>query len=610
MLEDKMIGQVFGNCKVSKKIGEGGMGCVYLAHHQGLNKTVAIKILPAELAANSELIERFIREARAAAKLEHPNVVQVFDVGQRNGIFYIVMQYVQGTDLHTFVETKGKMTIKNATVAVKSAARALSAAHKLGIIHRDIKPSNIMLTQDGVVKIADFGLAKDIDAGKSLSVTGQVIGTPYFMAPEQAQSKKVDGRADIYSLGASYFFLLTGKFPYEGDTPVSVILKHIQDPLPNPKILVPELSDAICNIIKKMMAKNPDERYQNMDDIVSDMENLPKITEKIPLSDAKTETMPVLKIPLLKRKYVKAVGITVGVLLLLIIITSAFGNRKNQSPLELFDSAKAYLEQHPRDFEISMKKFEGIIEKYPETEWSDKAQKELKALKAGKTENDDYEKGKSMPLKTPADYRTAIDYSAKFIEKYPDSPHMDDVKKYNSQAKIDYYAMADSELQKRLLASKGQMDSGNYQEAIRTLKNFITEFDGAPASREANGKIDAIVKQMAENDLKLRAQGFIDCAKNQNWDGCLNFMVPRLVRDGDRDKIKTALKVKFGLMKIANLKIEDAKIKNVFLIEMAEEGRVSIGLTVYNAKNDKRITQELEQKWVLINNVWYLREAD
>lgn len=610
MLEDKMIGQVLGNCKVSKKIGEGGMGSVYLAHHQGLNKTVAIKILPAELAANSELIERFIREARAAAKLEHPNVVQVFDVGQRSGIFYIVMQYVQGMDLHTLVETRGKMTIKNATVAVKSAARALSAAHKLGIIHRDIKPSNIMLTQDGVVKIADFGLAKDIDAGKSLSVTGQVIGTPYFMAPEQAQAKKVDGRADIYSLGATYFFLLTGKFPYDGDTPVSVLLKHIQDPLPDPKILVPELSDGICMLIRKMMAKNPDERYQNMDDIVSDMENLPKMTEKIPSSDAKTVTMAVSKLPLLKKKYVRIAGIIGGVLLLLLIIASAVGNRKKQGPAELFNTAKAYLEQHPRDFEISIKKFEGIIEKYPETEWSDKAQKELKALKLSKSENDDYEKGKAMPLKTPADYRTAIDYSVRFMEKYPGSPYMDDVKKYNSQVKIDYYGLADNELQKRIPISRKVMESGNYQEAIRTLRDFVTEFDGTPASREANGKIDAVVKQMAENDIRLRAQGFIDCAKNQNWDGCLNFMVPRIVRDGDREKIKTAIKIRFGLMKIVNLKIEDAKIKDVFLIEKAAEGRVSIGLTIYNSKNDKRTTQNIEQKWVLINNVWYLKEGE
>ncbi len=216
-------GTILGGYRLVRKIAEGGMGVVYEAVQLNLARKVALKILNEELAAQPEFLQRFEREAKAAAALNHPNAVQVHDFGETQGWRYLIMEYVEGEDLAEYTDERGKLSIFAALDIIEQAAQALKAACEKSIIHRDVKPSNLLLTLDGRVKVLDLGLAKILTEASDLTLSGIGMGSPYFMAPEQAQdARNVDHRADIYALGLTLLFLLTGKRPFDGNTPYSL----------------------------------------------------------------------------------------------------------------------------------------------------------------------------------------------------------------------------------------------------------------------------------------------------------------------------------------------------------------------------------------------------
>ena len=212
--QDEVIGKVFGRCKVICKIGQGGMGAVYKAHHQTLDQTVVLKALPPSLASSQEMRERFTREARSCAKLHHQNIVQVLDYGYEHNIHFYTMEFVDGVSLEGMLKQGKRISIKEACRIIKDSAAGLEIAHKQGIVHRDIKASNIMLTKDGTVKVADFGLAYERGSSR-LSFTGQMMGTPQYMSPEQWDGQGIDARSDLYSLGITFYYLLAGRLPFE-----------------------------------------------------------------------------------------------------------------------------------------------------------------------------------------------------------------------------------------------------------------------------------------------------------------------------------------------------------------------------------------------------------
>jgi len=282
--EDEILGKEIGRCTIQRKLGQGGMGAVYLAHHPGLNRSVAIKVLPGDLASKPEFKDRFFREARLAARLEHPNVVQVHDVGEEQGVHYISMQYVEGKSLDEILKERKKLSVNEALSTAKRVAVALSAAAKLGIVHRDIKPHNILISKDGVVKVADFGLAKDEDANRSISEPGVIMGTPYYMSPEQARGEKVDHRSDIYSLGATLYHMLSGKRLFDGGSPVSIVMKQVNDrPVPI-RELEPTVPEAVATLLDRMLQKNPADRFASAEELVRALDglkqaNAPKVLE-------------------------------------------------------------------------------------------------------------------------------------------------------------------------------------------------------------------------------------------------------------------------------------------------------------------------------------------
>jgi serine/threonine-protein kinase len=260
--------------KVLGKLGSGAMAVVYKAKQLSLDRVVAVKVLPKKFVQKSDYVERFYKEGRIAAKLNHNNIVQAIDVGEVGGLYYFVMEYVEGKTLYDDL-AKGKIFNESeALEIILQLSRALSHAHSLGLIHRDVKPKNIMINKDGVVKLADMGLARetsDIKAAKHEQ--GKAFGTPYYIAPEQIRGLvDIDGRADIYALGATLFHMVTGRVPFEASTPSEVMKKHLKEPLVPPDHINTALSAGVSEVIETMMAKNRDERYKSMEEVITDLE--------------------------------------------------------------------------------------------------------------------------------------------------------------------------------------------------------------------------------------------------------------------------------------------------------------------------------------------------
>ena len=254
--------------EILEKIGTGGMSDVYKAKCHKLNRYVAVKVLKQEFAENENFVSKFIIEAQAAAGLQHPNIVNVYDVGEENDIHYIVMELIEGVTLKKYIEKKVRLSYKEAVSIAIQVSLGIEAAHNNGIIHRDIKPQNIIISKDGKVKVADFGIAK---AATSNTITSNVMGSVHYTSPEQARGGYSDAKSDVYSLGITMFEMLTGRVPFNGDTTVAIAIKHIQEELPYPSEFAPDIPVAVESIILKCCQKSPDRRYQNMGELVKDL---------------------------------------------------------------------------------------------------------------------------------------------------------------------------------------------------------------------------------------------------------------------------------------------------------------------------------------------------
>lgn len=254
--------------EILNKIGSGGMSIVYKGRDQKLNRNVAVKVLKAEYREDANFVRKFREEAQAAACLAHPNIVNVYDVGEEMGIHYIVMELVEGITLKNYIERKGKLTIREATSIAIQVSMGLEVAHNNDIVHRDIKPQNVMISKDGKVKVMDFGIAK---AASSETIASNAMGSVHYTSPEQARGGYSDAKSDIYSLGIVMYEMVTGRVPFDGETTVAVAVKHLQEEMPSPKIFCPELPVSLENIIYKCTEKTAAKRYANMTELIADL---------------------------------------------------------------------------------------------------------------------------------------------------------------------------------------------------------------------------------------------------------------------------------------------------------------------------------------------------
>ena len=254
--------------EIVSKIGAGGMSDVYKAKDHVLGRFVAIKVLRTEFSEDRTFVAKFRTEAQSAAGLEHPNIVNIYDVGSEEGLYFIVMEYVEGITLKTYIEKKGQLSFKESVSIAIQVARGIEAAHNKQITHRDIKPQNIIISTEGKVKVTDFGIAR---AASSNTISSDVMGSVHYSSPEQARNGFVDGRSDIYSLGIVMYEMVTGRVPFDGDTTVAVAIQHLQEEITPPSTYAPNLPISLEKIILKCTQKNPDRRYQTIEDLLADL---------------------------------------------------------------------------------------------------------------------------------------------------------------------------------------------------------------------------------------------------------------------------------------------------------------------------------------------------
>lgn len=360
---------VLGDFRLLRRLGRGGMAEVWLAEQESLKRNVALKLLRPDLTEDEKYVTRFQTEAKAAAGLNHPNIVQVYTVGERQGQYFIAQEYVQGQTLKSFIQKKGPLDINLALLIMRQVASALQAAGERGIIHRDIKPENIMLNRKGEAKVADFGLAQ-LQGGERLNLTqeGVTMGTPLYMSPEQVSGKKLDHRSDIYSFGVTCYHMLAGRPPFEGENAVSVAVKHLHE-APEPlETIRDDLPPALCRVISRMTAKQPEQRYESAQAVLNDIRKIAKSlktgesVDHLLESDAGTNTRLPVRRPAL-----------VLTLLMLFVATASAGMgwllrpttpESTASTVPEFDTAR---EQYKfAMFEVDNEDaFEAVIQRFP-----------------------------------------------------------------------------------------------------------------------------------------------------------------------------------------------------------------------------------------------------
>ncbi|MDP4171455.1 MAG: Stk1 family PASTA domain-containing Ser/Thr kinase, partial [Bacillota bacterium] len=291
--------RINGRYKILDMVGGGGMANVYLAHDMILDRDVAVKMLRLDFANDEEFIRRFHREAHSATSLAHPHIVNIYDVGEEDDLYYIVMEYVEGQTLKQYIQQNSPLRVEDAVKIMKQLTSAISHAHHNHIVHRDIKPHNILVDRDGNVKITDFGIAMALSA-TSITQTNSVMGSVHYLSPEQARGGMANRKSDIYSLGIVMFELLTGRLPFSGESAVSIALKHLQSETPSVRRWNPDIPQSVENIVLKATAKDPFHRYNSVDAMEEDLQtamypiraNEAKFT--IPLDDEATKAIPVI----------------------------------------------------------------------------------------------------------------------------------------------------------------------------------------------------------------------------------------------------------------------------------------------------------------------------
>src|SRR5437762_763826 len=269
LLQERLQRLIEGRYRIERLLGKGGMGAVFLAHDLTLERDVAIKVLPPDVAQDDQIVRRFQQEAKTAAKLDHPNIIPIYRVESEGGLNYFVMKYVSGTSLEDLLDQKRQLPVPEIQRILWEAACALGHAHQRGVVHRDVKPANIMFDHDGRAMLTDFGISKALQAATGFTATGMIIGTPHYMAPEQAKGQTVDGRADEYSLGIAGYRMITGELPFAGDSVHTIIYKHIYEEPPLASTKRSGIPASLTVAISRALAKEPDQRFPTMEDFAT-----------------------------------------------------------------------------------------------------------------------------------------------------------------------------------------------------------------------------------------------------------------------------------------------------------------------------------------------------
>ncbi|MFO7900881.1 MAG: DUF2341 domain-containing protein [Planctomycetota bacterium] len=434
---------VLAGYRLVAKIGEGGMGAVYKAIQLSMDRPVALKVLPQRLARNAQYVERFVREARAAARLNHPNIVQVYDAGEASGHYFIAMEFVDGRSVAEMMAAEGRVPGRAALEIARDVARALQSAHDAGIIHRDVKPDNILVAANGTPKLSDLGIAREQrKTERRLTQAGVPMGTPDYISPEQVRGEQdVDGRADIYSLGATLYHMLVGMPPYGGTSAVEVMSRHLTDPAPDPRAKHPPVSAQAARIVRRAMAKAPARRYSTAAELVADIDRV--IADKSKAGtrlSPRAVTAPSPAPPWAERR-VRAwkrwaiVGGSAAALLLAVVLLALFAGsgsepesdpasgepvaktsaKKNDDAEEAADRKllgriRAYAKAHPQDYQAVMRRYNRALKLMATPVVKYEVQEDMETVRRARDEA--AEKALARARQTAAEQAKAGDYDA------------------------------------------------------------------------------------------------------------------------------------------------------------------------------------------------------
>jgi len=496
-----------GGFEILTRLGSGGMGAVFKARQVSMDRVVALKVLPPELAKNEQFVERFIREARSAAKLNHPNIVQGIDVGHAEGHYYFAMEFVDGSTVRDLIGRGGRIDEKKALNIIGAVARALEHAHRHGIIHRDIKPDNIMINREGVVKLADLGLARSTEKPDTLTIEGTALGTPYYMSPEQVRGETdVDTRADIYALGATLYHMVTGEFPYEGPNAGAIMARHLADPVPSAKQNNPDVSRATDELIQRMMAKDRDARPRNPAELLAEIRDA--LAGKVRLRAAAPTRPTVAARPRAARAprggkpaYLAAAGavvvlaaIAIGVV---VVLRPAAGPERvtTGAARGAFAAAEAFRKENPEDFDGAIARLRGVHSSYPDTQWAERAAAVIRELETAKAARAARERAKKelatlrsrcRALAAEARFGQALKLIGAFAKKHPTGPAS------GEPAKLQAEVMAKAEQR--------------YTTLLQTVHAAIKEKDFAKARQAIQPVATFGIPELAEKARKKLAE--------------------------------------------------------------------------------------------------------
>jgi serine/threonine protein kinase len=298
--------------EVIEELGGGGMGTVYKVFDQKVNEKVALKLIRPEIAFDTHTIERFNNELRLARKVTHRNICRLYDLGEHGKLHFITMEYVAGQDLKRMIRMTRELSVGTAVAIGRQICEGLVESHRLGVVHRDLKPQNIMIDNDGNVKVMDFGIARSLYS-KGVTMTGVLVGTPEYMAPEQAEASDVDHRADIYAMGVILYEMVTGRVPFKGETPLSIAIKHREESPVDPCEFNAQVSEDLCHVILRCLEKDKANRYQSAEDLLKDLSNIeqgiPTMERVIPRSEKKTDTKKEITVSFKPRRVMASAGV-------------------------------------------------------------------------------------------------------------------------------------------------------------------------------------------------------------------------------------------------------------------------------------------------------------
>ena len=347
-------GHLIGGYEIIRRIGVGGMGEVYLANQKSMERKVALKILHDELASDNAYIQRFMREVRTLASVEHPSIVSAIEAGFDNGVYFLSMTYVEGCDLRKMLEDGRSFSEPEALKIAKKISEALRFAwEKHRIIHRDIKPANIMITPENEVKLMDLGIARHAKEDLEITNPGMMVGSPHYISPEQARSKRdIDFRSDMYSLGATLYHLLTGEAPFPGDNSITVLAALLTDERPDPKMKNAKLSGKTSSLIRKMMSKEADDRFQSWDDLIAEIDPILGNYEK-KTSSARSNSV-IFNNP--RRIIIVALAFVIIFSLLVTLVKSGREDAKRKNAEKLYGEAVKFIEENPGPLKVLRKK--------------------------------------------------------------------------------------------------------------------------------------------------------------------------------------------------------------------------------------------------------------